>query len=127
MIKANNLILLCAIFIIFKIISIFFTQHDLFGDEAQYWLWSKELDLGYFSKPPLLPWIIFLVCSVFGNSFFVIKLIPVFFYILTSYVVFLISKKLWGNKNLAALAGLTFFVMPAVSFSSFIFVLFPKC
>ncbi|PPR45024.1 MAG: hypothetical protein CFH18_00038 [Alphaproteobacteria bacterium MarineAlpha5_Bin8] len=120
MIKANNLILLCAIFIIFKIISIFFTQHDLFGDEAQYWLWSKELDLGYFSKPPLLPWIIFLVCSVFGNSFFVIKLIPVFFYILTSYVVFLISKKLWGNKNLAALAGLTFFVMPAVSFSSFI-------
>jgi len=27
---------------------------------------------------------------------------------------------LWGNKNLAALTGLTFFVMPAVSFSSFI-------
>ena len=27
-------------------------------DEAQYWAWSRELAFGYFSKPPLLAWII---------------------------------------------------------------------
>jgi len=31
---------------------------DLFFDESQYWSWSRELALGYFSKPPLLAWFI---------------------------------------------------------------------
>src|SRR5262245_50422317 len=31
---------------------------DLFFDEAQYWDWSRHLEWGYFSKPPLLAWII---------------------------------------------------------------------
>jgi len=31
---------------------------DLFFDESQYWSWSRELALGYFSKPPLLAWLI---------------------------------------------------------------------
>jgi 4-amino-4-deoxy-L-arabinose transferase-like glycosyltransferase len=31
---------------------------DLFIDESQYWAWSRELDWGYFSKPPLLAWLI---------------------------------------------------------------------
>src|SRR5262249_39585728 len=31
---------------------------DLFPDEAQYWAWSREWAFGYFSKPPLLAWVI---------------------------------------------------------------------
>ena len=31
---------------------------DLFFDEAQYWAWSQEPAFGYFSKPPLIAWII---------------------------------------------------------------------
>ena len=31
---------------------------DLFFDEAQYWAWSQDPALGYFSKPPLIAWII---------------------------------------------------------------------
>ena len=113
------LFILCLFFLIIKIIAIYLTNFDLFGDEAQYWLWSQNLDFGYYSKPPLLSWIIALVCSIFGNSIFVIKMIPVFLYCLTSYVIFLLSKKLFGNNELACLTALTFFLMPAVSFSSF--------
>ena len=113
------LFILCLFFLIIKIIAIHLTNFDLFGDEAQYWLWSQNLDFGYYSKPPLLSWIIALVCSIFGNSIFVIKMIPVFLYCLTSYVIFLLSKKLFGNNELACLTALTFFLMPAVSFSSF--------
>ena len=68
--KISFLIFFSIFFLFFKIVSIFYTQHNLFGDEAQYWLWSTNLDLGYFSKPPLLSWVVFLVCSFFGNSFF---------------------------------------------------------
>ena len=113
------LFILCLFFLIIKIIAIHLTNFDLFGDEAQYWLWSQNLDFGYYSKPPLLSWIIALVCSIFGNSIFVIKMIPVFLYCLTSYVVFLLSKKLFSNNEIACLTALTFFLMPAVSFSSF--------
>ena len=105
---------------VFKITSIQLTGFDLFGDEAQYWLWSKNLDFGYFSKPPLLPGIIALVCSVFGNSFFVIKMIAVLVYCVNSYVIFLISKKLYKNFELALLTATSFFLMPAVSVSSFL-------
>ena len=31
---------------------------ELYPDEAQYWLWSRTLDFGYFSKPPMVAWTI---------------------------------------------------------------------
>ena len=88
------LFILCLFFFIVKIIAIRLTNFDLFGDEAQYWLWSQNLDFGYYSKPPLLSWIIAAVCFIFGSSVFVIKMIPVIFYCLTSFIIFLLSKKL---------------------------------
>ena len=36
--------------LIIKLVSIKITNFNLFGDEAQYWLWSKELDFGYFQN-----------------------------------------------------------------------------
>ena len=81
------------ILLIIKIVATNQTAFNLFGDEAQYWLWSKDLDFGYFSKPPLLSWFIFLFCFLFGDSFFVIKIIPVFFYVLNSYLIYLIADK----------------------------------
>src|SRR4051794_6724481 len=38
---------------------------NLYPDEAQYWLWSRHLAFGYFSKPPLLPWIIAATTALF--------------------------------------------------------------
>jgi len=31
---------------------------ELYGDEAQYFAWSRDLALGYFTKPPLIAWLI---------------------------------------------------------------------
>ena len=57
-----------------KIFAVYLTTFGLFGDEAQYWLWSKDLSFGYFSKPPLLSWFIALVTFLFGDGFFVLKI-----------------------------------------------------
>ena len=54
----------------------FYTNFDLFGDEAQYWVWSKDLNLGYYSKPPFLPWVIALITGLLGNDFWVIYVNP---------------------------------------------------
>ncbi len=43
-------------------------QIDLAQDEAQYWDWSRRLQLSYYSKGPLIAWIIAAWTAVFGNS-----------------------------------------------------------
>ncbi len=37
-------------------------------DEAQYWLWSQNLDWGYYSKPPGVAWQIGLGTQLLGNT-----------------------------------------------------------
>src|SRR4029079_2305416 len=41
---------------------------DLSGDEAQYWDWSRHLDLSYYSKGPLIAYIIRASCAIFGDT-----------------------------------------------------------
>ena len=86
-------------FLFLKIILYYTTNFNLYGDEAQYWLWSKELSFGYYSKPPLLSWFIRLITSVFGDSFFVLKTIPYILYCVTSYLIFIFSKKLFNDVH----------------------------
>ena len=103
-----------------KLIAIFYTNFDLFGDEAQYWLWAKEIDMGYYSKPPLLAWSVGIFTFIFGNSFVSIKFIPLIFYIATCFVIYLTTLELYKNKELAIFSGLSFFLLPSVTVSSFL-------
>jgi len=41
---------------------------QLYPDEAQYWVWSRSLDFGYLSKPPMIAWIIWLTTHAFGDA-----------------------------------------------------------
>lgn len=41
-----------------RLILLAFNRTDLFVDEAQYWLWGQHFAFGYFSKPPLIAWLI---------------------------------------------------------------------
>ena len=49
-------------------------QIPLHFDEAQYWSWSQKPEWGYFSKPPMLAWIIGLSNFFCGSSEFCIRL-----------------------------------------------------
>ena len=63
------LILFILIFVTFvKIYALNISPLELSVDEAQYWHWSKKLDFGYFSKPPLIAWLISISTSIFGNE-----------------------------------------------------------
>ena len=41
---------------------------QLHGDEAQYWAWSENFEFGYFSKPPLIAWIIGATTTLCGQG-----------------------------------------------------------
>ena len=51
-----------------------FQTAGLYPDEAQYWFWSRHLALGYYSKPPLVAWLIALTTGLFGNGEFAVRL-----------------------------------------------------
>src|SRR5947209_1632486 len=40
---------------------------DLAPDEAHYWDWSRHLDWSYYSKGPLVAWLIRASCAIFGE------------------------------------------------------------
>ncbi|MBC7738929.1 MAG: glycosyltransferase family 39 protein [Candidatus Saccharibacteria bacterium] len=45
-----------------------FNRTDLFVDEAQYWLWGQDFAFGYYSKPPLIAWLIGGVTALAGSD-----------------------------------------------------------
>ncbi|MEM1101472.1 MAG: hypothetical protein AAGH73_08070, partial [Pseudomonadota bacterium] len=50
-------VIFIALVTVWRVGTLWFNTTDLFTDEAQYWAWGKHLDLGYFSKPPLIGWL----------------------------------------------------------------------
>lgn len=41
---------------------------DLAGDESYYWEWGRHPDIGYFSKPPLIGWLMALLIAVGADT-----------------------------------------------------------
>jgi 4-amino-4-deoxy-L-arabinose transferase-like glycosyltransferase len=50
-----------------RVAGLFAGSVELYPEEAQYWLWSRHLAFGYFSKPPLIAWTI-AATTAFGNG-----------------------------------------------------------
>src|SRR5262249_53694257 len=46
----------------------FCCPYDLAPDEAHYWDWSRHLDWSYYSKGPLIAWLIRAGCELFGSA-----------------------------------------------------------
>jgi 4-amino-4-deoxy-L-arabinose transferase-like glycosyltransferase len=53
---------------VFRIAGLFAAPAQLYPEEAQYWVWSRHLTFGYFSKPPMIAWLIRATTTLGGNS-----------------------------------------------------------
>ena len=103
-----------------KICAARFTDFSLYGDEAQYWLWSQNLDLGYFSKPPLLAWFLSGYVDLFGDSFFSLKMFPLLTYFLIFFAIYKLCLQLCFSKKNSVICSFSFLLIPAASVSSFL-------
>lgn len=91
----------------------------LHGDEAQYWAWSRELDFGYFTKPPMIAWVIAATTSLFGHAEWAIRLSSAPLHAVTSYCLFLTGRKLFDART-GFWAAMIYALMPALWLSSLI-------
>ncbi|HTQ32735.1 MAG TPA: glycosyltransferase family 39 protein [Stellaceae bacterium] len=96
-----------------------FQTAGLYPDEAQYWFWSRHLALGYYSKPPLIAWLIALTTAIFGNSEFAVRLAAPLLHAAASGFVFAIGARLFDRRT-GFWTGLAYATLPGVSFSAFL-------
>lgn len=79
-------------------------QLDLVQDEAQYWDWSRTFQLSYFTKGPLIAWIIGLGTSVLGDTTLGVRIGAVVGSALTQGIMYLGIARLWGKPRLGLLS-----------------------
>ncbi len=85
---------------------------DLFLEEAQYWLWSTELDWSYYSKPPLVAYLNFLSTSIFGHTELAIKFNAVSMGLVFTLFVYAIANELFKDRRKAFFSSLLVYAMP---------------
>ncbi|HEX2842188.1 ArnT family glycosyltransferase [Hyphomicrobium sp.] len=101
----------------FRLVALAFNGTDLYVDEAQYWTWSRNLALGYFSKPPLIAWIIHGATTVCGHGETCVRLPSVALHLVTTLLVYFLGRRLY-SPQVGFWSGLAYALLPAVSLSS---------
>lgn len=87
------------------------------GDETQYWNWSQHLAFGYYSKPPMIAWLIALSTHFFGNSILAMRLPSPMVHFIASIFIFFIGRRLF-NAQTGFWCGFAYILLPGVTFSS---------
>ncbi|MGR3805080.1 ArnT family glycosyltransferase [Marinibacterium profundimaris] len=100
---------------LYRVVLLAFASADLFVDEAQYWAWGQNLEFGYYSKPPLIGWVIRAFTEVAGSDApFWIRLPGPLFHGAAALVVLATARRLWGDVAGAA-TGIAYASMPGVA------------
>jgi hypothetical protein len=92
---------------------------DLYPDEAQYWWWSLHPAFGYYSKPPLVAWLIALTTGISGDGEFAVRLAPPLLHFGTALAIFALARRLY-DARIAAWSAVTYATLPGVSASAII-------
>jgi len=88
----------------------------LFGDEAYYWTWSRELATGYFDHPPMIA-VLLRLASVFGDGEFAVRVVPVACAAVAGWLLHVLARELHGPRGAALALGL-FVLMPATQLNA---------
>src|SRR6516225_10896887 len=92
---------------------------DLHPDEAQYWFWAQHPAFGYYSKPPLVAWLIAATTGLFGDSEAAIRLSAPLLHACTAVFVYATGSRLYDARG-GLWSALTYASLPGASISAFI-------
>jgi 4-amino-4-deoxy-L-arabinose transferase-like glycosyltransferase len=103
--------------LILRLVVLWATPLELGPDEAQYWFWSQTPAWGYFSKPPMIAWVIGLTSGVCGTEEPCVRLAAPVFHAGTAIVLFFLGRTLYGGAA-GFLAAIAYATLPGVWLSS---------
>lgn len=89
----------------------------LFYDEAYYHFWAQSLAWGYYSKPPMVAWLISLTTWLFGHQEWAVRLASPLLYAATGWLCYLLGKELY-NRQTGRMAAWIIASSPLFTFNS---------
>jgi len=100
-----------------RLLALLISPLELYPDEAQYWLWSRDLAFGYYSKPPMLAWLIALTTGAGGDNEFWVRLSSPLLHAATGLILFKVGERLYDPQT-AFWGGVLYLLMPGVQLSA---------
>ena len=109
-------------FSLFRLYYILHGPLDLSPDEAHYWEWSRRLDMSYYSKGPMIAYLISLGTSLFGDTVLGIRIMALIFMGASSITLFYLGKKLY-DETVGLASALILNIIPLFSTFGIIFTI----
>ena len=113
--RMGGLLALCVVIMGYRMWLIHHCQLSLFFDEAQYWDWSRQLDWGYFSKPPLIALMVRMSTLIAGDGALGVKALCMWMFPLCALSMVGLARALWptsGGVRTGMLAACLFICSP---------------
>ena len=98
---------------------------NLSPDEAHYWEWSRRPDLSYYSKGPMVAYLILISTRLGGNTELFVRLPAVLLSSGALPLLYLLSLKLFNSHRLATLSALTALFVPLYAAGSILMTIDP--
>jgi 4-amino-4-deoxy-L-arabinose transferase-like glycosyltransferase len=101
-----------------RIYALFLDPIGLYFDEAQYWMWSRSFEWGYFTKPPLIAWVIGATTGLTGSDAeWAVRLGAPIAHAIAATAMYLTGRSMFGAWA-GFWAGFGWLMLPGVWFSS---------
>lgn len=110
-----RLIAVLACLAVLRALYVAYGPFDLSPDEAHYWEWSRRLDLSYYSKGPMVAYVIAFFTSIFGSTDLGVRLGTVILSALSSYMIYLLGRELFESEKVGFYSALLANVIPLYS------------
>ena len=101
-----------------RLAAVYAAETDLVLDEAQYWTWSRELAFGYFSKPPMIAWVIRGASESVRQSEACLRSASPVLYTLAAFMIYLDRARALRSPRVGFWSAIVFATLPGVSYSS---------
>ncbi len=99
-----------------RVAALFATPLQLYPDEAQYWVWSRTPAFGYFSKPPVIAWLIWLTTRL-GDGEPLVRLSAPLVHAVAALALQRAGRRLYDART-GLIAAMVYMLMPGVQLSS---------
>ena len=114
----RRLILIILAIAALRLIYLHYTPFALSPDEAHYWEWSRRLDLSYYSKGPLVAYVIAFFTGLLGSTDFAVRTGAVVFSALFSYAVYSFGAEFFESEETGFYSALLLYALPLFSIGS---------
>ena len=108
----NIILSISIVNLLLYIFTLYFTSYGFFRDEFYYLACANRLAFGYVDQPPLSIWIMAGWKFLFGDSLFVIRLLPAFMSSVSIFILGLFTFRLGGGKSAVIISMITFMLTP---------------